>query len=481
MHKDNGVGQEKRIATESKSALDEILREGARRMLQAAIEAEVADYVEQHADLSDQATGRRLVVRNGNQPERTIQSSLGDIPVSRPRVHDRRDGERFTSSILPPYMRRTPALEALIPLLYLKGISTNDFPDALAAILGENAAGLSPSTISRLKEVWQGEHEQWANRDLSGKRYVYWWADGIYFKVRLTPERPCLLVIVGTLQDGTELTGSGGGTGKVSGIYRMLGAQQSKLSSASAGDTVALGKLEEAATGDTLVAEKAAPKRLADLDFAGRPAFVFDDQVELVTARDPAVEVDFGSERAQILLDRAGRRAGGTRGAIEARPDHAADAQRSRIDRNRARIEHEASALTFDRELQIEPRAERQRLERALGIGRGAPAKRDIDVGARLDLGQRHFGGDERRNQVRFRRANSGALEQAFEAVAARERGLEIEPWPLRRGLERDDRRGGAHPTAAVSAERQRHDHLAAEFVADRIVDHHQRRGFDKF
>jgi len=204
MHKDNGVGQEKRIATESKSALDEILREGARRMLQAAIEAEVADYVEQHADLSDQATGRRLVVRNGNQPERTIQSSLGDIPVSRPRVHDRRDGERFTSSILPPYMRRTPALEALIPLLYLKGISTNDFPDALAAILGENAAGLSPSTISRLKEVWQGEHEQWANRDLSGKRYVYWWADGIYFKVRLTPERPCLLVIVGTLQDGTK-------------------------------------------------------------------------------------------------------------------------------------------------------------------------------------------------------------------------------------------------------------------------------------
>jgi putative transposase len=173
-------------------------------MLQAAIEAEVADYVDQHAGLSDPATGRRLVVRNGNQPQRTIQSSLGDIPVTKPRVHDRREGETFTSAILPPYMRRTPALEALIPLLYLKGISTNDFPDALAAILGENAAGLSASTISRLKEVWQAEHQEWASRDLTGKRYVYLWADGIYFKVRLTPERPCLLVIVGTLEDGTK-------------------------------------------------------------------------------------------------------------------------------------------------------------------------------------------------------------------------------------------------------------------------------------
>jgi len=173
-------------------------------MLQAAIQTEVADYVQQHAALSDPATGRRLVVRNGHQPQRTIQSSLGDIPVLKPRVHDRRDGERFSSRILPPYMRRTPALEALIPLLYLKGISTNDFPEALAAILGENAVGLSPSTITRLKDVWQGEHDEWASRDLTGKRYVYWWADGIYFKVRLSDERPCLLVIVGTLENGTK-------------------------------------------------------------------------------------------------------------------------------------------------------------------------------------------------------------------------------------------------------------------------------------
>ena len=204
MHEDNGVGQEKRIAQESRSAVADILREGARQMLQAAIEAEVGDYVAQHAGLRDPETGRRLVVRNGRQPGRTIQSSLGDIAVTKPRVHDRRDGETFTSCILPPYMRRTPSLEALIPLLYLKGISTNDFPDALCAILGPDAAGLSPSTICRLKEVWQGEHQQWAGRDLSAKRYVYWWADGVYFKVRLSDERPCLLVIVGTLPDGTK-------------------------------------------------------------------------------------------------------------------------------------------------------------------------------------------------------------------------------------------------------------------------------------
>ena len=204
MHEDNGVGQEKRIAQESRSALDDILREGARRMLQAAVEAEVTDYVEQHDALTDPVTGRRLVVRNGHQPERTFQSGLGDIPVTKPRVHDRRDGETFTSCILPPYMRRTPALEALIPLLYLKGISTNDFPEALCAILGSDAAGLSPSTICRLKEAWQGEHQGWARRDLSGKRYVSWWADGVYFNVRLSDERPCLLVIVGTLGDGTK-------------------------------------------------------------------------------------------------------------------------------------------------------------------------------------------------------------------------------------------------------------------------------------
>jgi putative transposase len=204
MGKDSAVTLQMRVEVESRSTLDETLRRGAERMLQVAVEAEVADYVERHASLADPETGRRLVVRNGHQKERTIQSGLGDIPVVKPRVHDRREGEKFTSLILPAYMRRTPSVEALIPMLYLKGISTNDFPEALSAILGENAAGLSASTISRLKDVWQREHEEWAGRDLSGKRYAYWWADGIYFKVRLSDEQPCLLVIVGALRDGTK-------------------------------------------------------------------------------------------------------------------------------------------------------------------------------------------------------------------------------------------------------------------------------------
>jgi len=204
MHKDSAESQEKRIAEQSSSALDHILKEGAARMLQAAIEAEVADYVERHAHLLDEETGRRLVVRNGHQPQRTIQSGLGDIPVKKPRVHDRREGTAFTSRILPPYMRRTPSMEALIPLLYLKGVSTNDFPEALSAILGKDAAGLSASTVSRLTQVWQTEHQEWAERSLAGKRYVYWWADGIYFNVRLSADRPCLLVIVGALEDGTK-------------------------------------------------------------------------------------------------------------------------------------------------------------------------------------------------------------------------------------------------------------------------------------
>jgi transposase-like protein len=148
------------------------------------------------------------VVRNGHQSERAIQTGLGDIHVRKPRVNDRRAGKRFTSRILPPYLRRTPSIEALLPTLYLKGISTNDFPDALASILGPDAAGLSPATITRLKGVWKEEYDEWGHRDLSDKRYVYWWVDGIYFNVRLSDDRPCLLVIMGTLEDGTkELVG----------------------------------------------------------------------------------------------------------------------------------------------------------------------------------------------------------------------------------------------------------------------------------
>jgi transposase-like protein len=188
----------------AKASLDEVLREGARRMLQEAIEVEVADYVDQHQAERAAGSGQRLVVRNGRLPAREILSSLGPIPIEQPRVRDRREGMKFTSAILPPYLRRAPSLEALIPTLYLKGVSTNDFPEALSAILGEGAKGLSASTIVRVKESWEKEYEAWQSRDLTGKRYVYFWADGIYFNVRLSEERPCVLVIVGALPDGTK-------------------------------------------------------------------------------------------------------------------------------------------------------------------------------------------------------------------------------------------------------------------------------------
>lgn len=201
------INLQKRVAQDSRSALDEIIRQGAQTMLQSAIELEVAAYVEQYKHLVDQA-GHRLVVRNGMQKERDIVTGAGALAITKPRVDDRREDQRFISSILPPYMRRSPSIDALIPALYLKGISTGDFGGALTAILGEGVAGLSPANIVRLKEGWEQEYEAWSGRDLSGKRYVYMWADGIYFNVRLTKERPCMLVIVGTLPDGRkELVG----------------------------------------------------------------------------------------------------------------------------------------------------------------------------------------------------------------------------------------------------------------------------------
>ena len=189
---------------EARSIIEAVLRKGAQKMLQRAIEVEVAEYILTHAGLTDEASGRRLVVRNGQGYARQIQTGLGPIEVRRPLVHDRRKGKKFTSRILPPYMRRVPGIEALIPLLYLKGVSTNDLPEALRDILGESTAGISASTIVRLKEIWGAEYEKWQGRDLRGKRYVYFWADGVYFNIRLTEERPCLLVIVGALADGRK-------------------------------------------------------------------------------------------------------------------------------------------------------------------------------------------------------------------------------------------------------------------------------------
>ena len=202
--KDSMMCLENRVREESEAALEAVLREGARRMLQRAIEAEVAEYTEKHQALIDSETGHRLVVRNGRMPAREIQSGMGPIGIQQPRVHDRRPGQKFTSHILPPYMRRVPSIEALVPILYLKGVSTNDVADALKAILGEQAAGLSASTVVRLKQAWEGEYKEWTRRDLTHKRYVYLWADGIYFNVRLADDRPCLLVLMGTLEDGTK-------------------------------------------------------------------------------------------------------------------------------------------------------------------------------------------------------------------------------------------------------------------------------------
>ena len=185
------------------SFLEETLREGARSMLQKAIEYEVEEYIQMLQE-EKEANGRRSIVRNGYLPERTIQTGIGPILIKQPRVRDKRTVVKFTSAILPPYMRRTPTLETVIPALYLKGISTGDFSEALESILGENAKGLSPANIVRLKSGWEKEYKEWSNRTLSGKHYVYIWVDGIYFNVRLEESRPCLLVIIGALADGTK-------------------------------------------------------------------------------------------------------------------------------------------------------------------------------------------------------------------------------------------------------------------------------------
>ncbi len=196
------------IDGKERSPLDEVLRQGARQMLVKAVEAEVTAYIETHQHEVDQ-DGRRLVVRNGHARERTIVSGVGQLKIQAPRVDDRRVDEqgrrfRFTSQILPPYLRRTKSVEELIPWLYLKGISTGDFSEALEALLGPDAPGLSATTVVRLKDVWRREYEAWSKRDLSGQRFVYIWADGIYSNVRLDDERQCLLVVMGALEDGRK-------------------------------------------------------------------------------------------------------------------------------------------------------------------------------------------------------------------------------------------------------------------------------------
>lgn len=202
--KENLILQDKnRSSNEFKNSLEGILREGARKLLLQAVENEVAEYIENFKSMKDLAN-KRLVTRNGHLPERSIQTGLGELIIKQPRIRDKREGKKFTSQILPPYLRRTSSLDALIPALYLKGVSTGDFGEALEAILGENAKGLSATNIVRLKESWESDFKEWQKRDLSKKRYVYFWADGIYFNVRLSDDRPCLLVIIGALENGTK-------------------------------------------------------------------------------------------------------------------------------------------------------------------------------------------------------------------------------------------------------------------------------------
>jgi len=189
------------------SVLEELAREGARQMLARALEAEVTEFVEKHQNKID-AEGRRQVVRNGYMPARDLVTGIGALVVRQPRLDDRvlkaRGEERFSSQILPRYLRRVPSVDNLIPILYLKGISTGDMSEALASILGSEAAGLSATNVVRLKAQWEQDYQRWSQRDLKGKHYVYMWADGIHVNVRLDEETSCILAIMGADAEGNK-------------------------------------------------------------------------------------------------------------------------------------------------------------------------------------------------------------------------------------------------------------------------------------
>jgi len=190
----------------SPDPLTDVLRAGARDLIQQAVEAELAALLDAHGGETTE-DGLARLVRHGHLPEREVMTGIGPVAVKVPRVRDR-GGEaekiRFTSSILPPYLRKAKSIEELLPWLYLKGISTGDFQEALAALLGPNAAGLSSTTISRLKADWWDEYERWQRRDLSARRFVYIWADGVYFRPRMAEEKQCVLVIVGADEWGRK-------------------------------------------------------------------------------------------------------------------------------------------------------------------------------------------------------------------------------------------------------------------------------------
>jgi len=192
------------------ATLDDLAREGARRMIAAALEAEVSDYVDQFAEDRDEE-GKRLVVRNGRAKERGLTLGSGTVRIKAPRVNDRRideetgERERFSSQILPRYARRSPKVTEVLPLLYLHGLSTGDFGPALEDLLGKDAQGLSPSSIQRLTESWQAEHAEFRRRELRFHRYAYWFVDGVHVSIRLgEDDRLCLLVVIGVREDGVK-------------------------------------------------------------------------------------------------------------------------------------------------------------------------------------------------------------------------------------------------------------------------------------
>ena len=190
----------------SADPLTDILRSGARRLIEQAVEAELSAFLVAHADDKTE-DGMARLVRHGHLPEREVMTGIGPVPVKVPRVRDRGTGDdriRFRSSILPPWLRKAKSIEDLLPWLYLKGVSTGDFQEALAALLGSNAAGLSATTISRLKADWWADYERWQRRDLSARRFVYVWADGVYFRPRMAEEKQCVLVLIGADEWGRK-------------------------------------------------------------------------------------------------------------------------------------------------------------------------------------------------------------------------------------------------------------------------------------
>ena len=195
-------------AQDEDSTLDDLAREGARRMLMKALAVEITQYVEEHGAERDEH-GRRLVVRNGQAQARKVTCGAGTLEVRAPRVNDKRvdaagQRERFTSRILPPYMRRSPKVAEVLPILYLRGLSTGDFREALPVLLGDDAAGLSATNIARLTAVWDEEYRQFRQRDLADRDYVYVWVDGIHFNIRLEDDRLCTLVMIGARPNGTK-------------------------------------------------------------------------------------------------------------------------------------------------------------------------------------------------------------------------------------------------------------------------------------